>query len=98
MKKIILACGLFGLNGAFVVGCGPTKCDAADSAITKKYVDCSIVQIDTGDEGPVVAECTPELGLQQECAARCTTEATCEALRGDDVEAEAAYTACVNEC
>lgn len=97
MKKFVLACGLFGVLGAFVVGCGPNKCEKAGDDIVAKYESCGI-EVTTTDGGGETAECTEELGKQSECVAKCTTDATCETLKGEDVDGAVAYAECLGGC
>ena len=95
MKRAVLVCGLFGLLGALVAGCDGNKCEAASNAIETKYEECGI-QGAAGDGSGATVQCTELLGKQSECAAKCTTDATCEALEGDEGAAE--YAACVADC
>jgi hypothetical protein len=96
MKQIIVACGLFVLGlGAFVAGCDTrSQCERAGDDITAKYELCSI---DTDGEGDP-PQCSVELGTQSACVATCTTEASCEALKGDDSEGAVAYGKCISGC
>src|SRR5689334_16337357 len=97
MKKIALACGLFVL--ALAAGCSSkSKCEQAADDITAKYDSCSI-EVQTSSDGTgETAECTEELGKQSECVAKCTTDASCETLKGEDADGAVAYAECLGGC
>jgi hypothetical protein len=98
MKKIVMACGLFVL-GALAFGCSSqSKCEKAGADIESKYTSCSIEIQDPTEETGTAPECTEALGKQSECVAKCTTDASCETLKGEDAEGAVAYAECLGGC
>jgi hypothetical protein len=76
----------------FGVGCG-NDCDDAADRITAKFEECGIDVASGGDaEG---GECTEEAGAAAQKAAGCVEAASCEGLKGEDLEAAAAYAECI---
>lgn len=98
MKKIVLACGLFVL-GALAFGCSSkSKCEQAGDDIAAKYDSCSIEVMSSTDENAEPVECTEALGKQSECVAKCTTDASCETLKGEDADGAVKYAECLGGC
>lgn len=95
MKKIVLACAL--LLGLAAVGCGKNKCEQAGDDITAKHDECSIT-VSTTDGSDSSVECTDALGKQSECIAKCTTDASCDTLKGMDPDGAVAYAECLGGC
>lgn len=73
-----------------------TACDLAADAIIAKYEECNIAV--TVDPDAEMAECTEALGKQSICVADCTTEASCETLKGEDQDGAVAYAECIGGC
>ena len=96
MKKIVMACGLFVL-GVLAFGCSKSKCEQAADDITAKYDDCGI-EVTGGDGDGDGGECTEEIGKQSECVAKCTTDASCEVLKGEDPDGAVDYATCLGDC
>ena len=98
MKKIVLACGLFVL-GVLSAGCSSkSKCEQAADDIAAKYDSCSIEVMSSDTTDSTTAECTEELGKQSECVAKCTTDASCDTLKGMDADGAVAYAECLGGC
>lgn len=79
------------------VGCGNDCDDAADRAAAKAD-ECGLTTTDGGSETGETVECTDELGTLAQCAADCIEAASCEALKGEDLEGLTAYGECVTAC
>jgi hypothetical protein len=79
------------------VGCG-NDCDDAADRIAAKADECGLTTTDGTSDGGEEVECTEELGTQSLCLAGCTEAASCEALKGEDLDALATYGECVAGC
>lgn len=77
------------------LGACATDCEKAADTRAAKFEECGIASEEsTADE----EECSEEYGAQSVCIATCTEDATCDALTGDDDEAQLAYAECIGDC
>jgi hypothetical protein len=72
-------------------GLGNDPCQDATLRIEAKFVECGIETTGGGEAG----ECTDEAGASAQQIAGCVEAASCEALRGEDLEGATAYSECV---
>jgi hypothetical protein len=97
MKKIALACGLFGVIG---IGCGGNKCQALSDVIEAKYLACNVAQqkAGSGDE----AECPDWRAKQDECLTPCYENMDCVLLTDPTSSAagmaQKDFDSCVADC
>lgn len=96
LRKFAVVSCFLGL-AAFAQGCG-NDCDAAADDIQAKSDECSLPSGDGGDDETVEVECTEELGTLALCQADCYTAASCEALKGEDVEGATSFAECIAKC
>lgn len=97
-KTGFIALALMGLATAGVVGCGGNDCEDAADRIAAKAEECGISTTDGGSSDGAEVECTDELGAQSQCIAGCYESASCEALKGEDLEGATALGECVLGC
>jgi len=97
LRKFAVVSCFLGL-AAFAQGCG-NDCDAAADDISAKQDECGIdAPSDDGGDTAETVECTDALGTAALCTADCYTAASCETLKGEDVDGAADFATCLADC
>ena len=98
MNKIIIACGLVGILGLLVIGCGGNACEAAADDYVAHYESCGNT-LPEASGSAAETTCTDQQGKDAQCASDCYVATSCDYVNGKGTAEEATeYTTCLADC